>query len=101
MTTGSDGDGKTGSGGSGGSSDVKKARDTISVLLTTMDHDLATQLAFSGISLNYQKVVSQATCCSDVMYLREMIKTMEQPLDEREFSIPEIREHLKKFGYFV
>lgn len=76
-----------------------KARETFGVLLGRMDKDLGLLTVMAAISQDYQKVIETMTTCSDVMYFREMCRTMKKPIDERDFSIFEIEENLKKHGF--
>lgn len=86
-------------------STLKKTHDTIRVILTNLDKDLAAQVVLSAVSLKYQNVVEKATACSDVMYLREMLGSLAREENLAEDEVPgnpnavEIRLHLRTFGY--
>lgn len=81
---------------------LKKTRETISVILENLDKDLALQVVLSAVALNYQKVIEKATCCSDLMYCREMLASMKKQEQEKTATpeaLEEIQDHLKRFGY--
>ncbi|MFA6049960.1 MAG: hypothetical protein WC761_02080 [Candidatus Paceibacterota bacterium] len=80
---------------------INSTRDELSLILSKMDRDLATQLVLAAVSQKYTKVAEMVITCSDVMYLREMKSMMEQPIEQREFSIFEIEDQLKRLGYVV
>jgi len=86
-------------------SQIKKSKDALSVVLSNLDKDLAVQIAFAAVSLNYQKVVDVASACSDLMYLREMLAAMKTVDDNGKtsmgYSLEEVNEHLRRFGYYL
>lgn len=85
---------------------IKKARDTLAVILKNMDRDLQVHVVLAAMSFKYQKVVEVAATCSDLMYLREMlasIEKLESPTQKNVhgYTQAEVREHLLKFGYVL
>lgn len=92
--------------GGGDDATVKKARETLAVILRNMDKDLSLQVVLASLSFKYQNVVEKAATCSDLMYLREMlasIANLKEPSDKNVhgYTSAEVMEHLLKFGYVV
>lgn len=77
------------------------SRDTFTAFLLKLDKDLAVQVVVSAMSKDTSKLASMMAACSDVMYYRSMMDLMKKPLEDREFSIYEIEDQLRKTGFVV
>lgn len=77
------------------------SRDAFTSFLLKLDKDLALQVVITAMSKDASKLTLMMTACSDVMYYRSMMDLMKKPIEDRDFSIYEIEDQLRKTGFIV